>query len=190
MVLFEGGTRGAECPEDSVREESGECKCAAIDCPSVECQGGQRPIQVKPADPETPGSCCARYECVPAGKRESNRMQCDAASNFAQGVVLFPLKTPEDRRSRVPRTACSPRMGNASARPARRSTANLDTVLFKWPLPSTARRPVAVALSTSVDRLVTFFFSFSPFPVTVIAKLKKKNAARFPTVEREILIMM
>lgn len=67
-----GGTRGAECPEDSVREESGECKCAAIDCPSVECQGGQRPIQVKPADPETPGSCCARYECVPADPRGSS----------------------------------------------------------------------------------------------------------------------
>lgn len=169
MILFEGGTRGAECPEDSVREESGECKCAAIDCPSVECQGGQRPIQVKPADPETPGSCCARYECVPAGKRESNRTQCDAASNaranFAQSVVLFPPKTLEDRRSRVPRTACSPRMGNASARPARRSTANLDTVLFKWPLPSTARRPAAVALSTNADRLVIFFL-FSTFAVT------------------------
>nr|XP_033193662.1 cysteine-rich motor neuron 1 protein-like [Bombus vancouverensis nearcticus] len=67
----EGGTRGVDCPEDSVRGENGECKCAAIDCPSVECQAGQRPMQVKPADPETPGSCCARYDCVPTDPRGS-----------------------------------------------------------------------------------------------------------------------
>lgn len=69
---FIGDTRGNECPEDSVQGEGGECKCAAaIDCPSVECESGQRRIQVKPADPETPGSCCARYDCLPSGKRSN-----------------------------------------------------------------------------------------------------------------------
>ncbi|CAL7946665.1 unnamed protein product [Xylocopa violacea] len=58
----EGDSRPVECPDDSVREENGECKCAA-DCPPVECPTGQRPVQLKPADPETPGSCCARYDC-------------------------------------------------------------------------------------------------------------------------------
>ncbi|XP_006622552.1 cysteine-rich motor neuron 1 protein-like [Apis dorsata] len=69
---FIGDTRGNECPEDSVQGEGGECKCAAaIDCPSVECESGQRRIQVKPADLETPGSCCARYDCLPSDSRES-----------------------------------------------------------------------------------------------------------------------
>nr|XP_034173159.1 cysteine-rich motor neuron 1 protein isoform X2 [Osmia lignaria] len=61
----EGETRGAECPEDSVKGEKGECKCAT-GCPPVECPSGERPLQVKPADPDTPGSCCARYDCIPA----------------------------------------------------------------------------------------------------------------------------
>ncbi|XP_029049441.2 cysteine-rich motor neuron 1 protein-like isoform X2 [Osmia bicornis bicornis] len=61
----DGETRGAECPEDSVKGEKGECKCAT-GCPPVECPSGERPLQVKPADPDTPGSCCARYDCIPA----------------------------------------------------------------------------------------------------------------------------
>ncbi|CAK9831217.1 Cysteine-rich motor neuron 1 protein [Anthophora retusa] len=63
-----GEAQTGECPEDSVRGENGDCKCAA-DCPSVECPAGQRPVQVKPADPETPGSCCARYDCVLSDSR-------------------------------------------------------------------------------------------------------------------------
>ncbi|XP_026667438.1 cysteine-rich motor neuron 1 protein-like isoform X2 [Ceratina calcarata] len=59
----DGDAHGTECPEDSVRGENGDCKCA-VDCPLVECPEGQRPVQMKSADPETPGSCCARYECV------------------------------------------------------------------------------------------------------------------------------
>ncbi|XP_076391425.1 crimpy isoform X2 [Megachile rotundata] len=58
-----GETRGAECPEDSVKGENGDCKCAP-ECPPAKCPSGQRPVQVKPADPDTPGSCCARYDCV------------------------------------------------------------------------------------------------------------------------------
>lgn len=69
LYAFVGDTRGNECPEDSVQGEGGECKC--IDCPPVECESGQRRIQVKPADPETPGSCCARYDCLPSGKRSN-----------------------------------------------------------------------------------------------------------------------
>ncbi|XP_015432920.1 PREDICTED: cysteine-rich motor neuron 1 protein [Dufourea novaeangliae] len=57
--------QGAECPDDSVRGENGGCKCAP-DCPPAGCPAGQRPNQVKPADPDTPGSCCARYDCVPS----------------------------------------------------------------------------------------------------------------------------
>ncbi|XP_076668014.1 crimpy isoform X2 [Andrena cerasifolii] len=61
----EGDAQGAECPEDSVRGENGGCKCAA-DCPPAGCPAGHRPVQVKAADPQTPGSCCARYDCVPS----------------------------------------------------------------------------------------------------------------------------
>ncbi|XP_076246076.1 crimpy isoform X2 [Calliopsis andreniformis] len=61
----EGDAEGSECPEDSVRGENGGCKCAT-DCPPAGCPAGQRPVQVKAADPQTPGSCCARYDCVPS----------------------------------------------------------------------------------------------------------------------------
>ncbi|XP_053987025.1 cysteine-rich motor neuron 1 protein isoform X2 [Hylaeus volcanicus] len=61
----EGYVSGAECPEDSVRGENGGCKCATV-CPPSECPEGQRPVQVKAADPQTPGSCCARYDCIPS----------------------------------------------------------------------------------------------------------------------------
>lgn len=159
MVLFEGGTRGVDCPEDSVRGENGECKCAAIDCPSVECQAGQRPMQVKPAEPETPGSCCARYDCVPTGKR-SNWTRYDAVNRSRgqtplKALFRFVRKTLEDP-NRVRRTACSPRMENASARPAHRLDVNPDIGPFKSGLPSIARRPEAVARSTSVDPQVIF----------------------------------
>ncbi|XP_076635606.1 crimpy isoform X4 [Colletes latitarsis] len=60
-----GDASGAECPEDSVRGENGGCKCAT-GCPPAVCPEGQRPVQVKAADPQTPGSCCARYDCVPS----------------------------------------------------------------------------------------------------------------------------
>ena len=159
MVLFEGGTRGVDCPEDSIRGENGECKCAAIDCPSVECQAGQRPMQVQPADPETPGSCCARYDCVPTGKR-SNWTRYDAANRSRgqtplKALFRFVRKTLEDP-NRVRRTACSPRMENASARPARRLVVNSDIGPFKSGLPSIARRLEAVAHSTSVDSQVIY----------------------------------
>ncbi|XP_053987015.1 cysteine-rich motor neuron 1 protein isoform X1 [Hylaeus volcanicus] len=64
----EGYVSGAECPEDSVRGENGGCKCATV-CPPSECPEGQRPVQVKAADPQTPGSCCARYDCIPSDSR-------------------------------------------------------------------------------------------------------------------------
>lgn len=58
-----GASRGAECPEDSVQGEDGSCKCME-ECGAVGCPPGQRPVQVRPADPETPGSCCLGYNCV------------------------------------------------------------------------------------------------------------------------------
>ncbi|XP_076221389.1 crimpy isoform X2 [Nomia melanderi] len=57
--------RGAECPEDSVRGEDGGCKCAQ-NCPTPACPPGERPVEAKAADPETPGSCCPLYDCRPS----------------------------------------------------------------------------------------------------------------------------
>lgn len=57
--------RGAECPEDSVLDEKGDCKCLP-DCPVAACPPRERPIEVEPANLRTPGNCCARYDCVPS----------------------------------------------------------------------------------------------------------------------------
>ncbi|KAH0540311.1 hypothetical protein KQX54_016131 [Cotesia glomerata] len=55
---------GSKCPEDSVSSEDGICKCVSP-CPPHKCERGERPVQVRPAS-ETPGRCCALYDCVPS----------------------------------------------------------------------------------------------------------------------------
>nr|XP_033341457.1 cysteine-rich motor neuron 1 protein isoform X2 [Megalopta genalis] len=67
--------RGAECPEDSVTDENGGCKCAP-DCPTTICLPGEHPVEVKPADPRTPGSCCAQYDCVPTATTKKSARYC------------------------------------------------------------------------------------------------------------------
>ncbi|XP_053593227.1 cysteine-rich motor neuron 1 protein [Microplitis demolitor] len=59
------GVNGSKCPEDSVLSEDGGCKCVSP-CPPHKCKQGERPVQVRPAASETPGSCCALYDCVPS----------------------------------------------------------------------------------------------------------------------------
>lgn len=59
------GSRGSACPEDSVALEDGGCKCVSP-CPPDDCRAGQRPIEVRAASPETPGSCCPLYNCIPS----------------------------------------------------------------------------------------------------------------------------
>ncbi|XP_067210990.1 cysteine-rich motor neuron 1 protein isoform X2 [Linepithema humile] len=59
------GWSGADgCPQDSVPNESGGCKCA--DCPPIKCRPGQRPDLVKGSFSGSPGKCCQRYNCVPS----------------------------------------------------------------------------------------------------------------------------
>ncbi|XP_015599676.1 cysteine-rich motor neuron 1 protein [Cephus cinctus] len=60
-----GGYGTAVCPEDSVTSEDGGCKCVSP-CPPYECGPGQRPVQVRAASPEIPGSCCPLYNCKPS----------------------------------------------------------------------------------------------------------------------------
>ncbi|XP_072751550.1 cysteine-rich motor neuron 1 protein isoform X2 [Anoplolepis gracilipes] len=54
----------SSCPEDSVLTDDGTCKCVPT-CPPPKCRPGQRPIQVRAAKPETPGSCCPLLDCRP-----------------------------------------------------------------------------------------------------------------------------
>lgn len=60
------GVHGSPCPEDSIASEDGGCKCVAP-CPTDKCRPDQRPFPVRAADPETPGSCCPLYKCLPSG---------------------------------------------------------------------------------------------------------------------------
>ncbi|XP_029674995.1 cysteine-rich motor neuron 1 protein-like isoform X2 [Formica exsecta] len=55
----------SSCPEDSVLTDDGTCKCVPT-CPPPKCRPGQRPIQVRAAKPETPGSCCPLHDCRPS----------------------------------------------------------------------------------------------------------------------------
>jgi len=59
----------SSCPEDSVLTDDGTCKCVPT-CPPPKCRPGQRPIEVRPAKPETPGSCCPLHDCRPPGNYE------------------------------------------------------------------------------------------------------------------------
>ncbi|XP_011311071.1 cysteine-rich motor neuron 1 protein [Fopius arisanus] len=59
------GVHGILCPEDSVPTENGECRCISS-CPPNKCTQGERPIQVRAASPDTPGSCCPIYNCIPS----------------------------------------------------------------------------------------------------------------------------
>ncbi|XP_066587412.1 cysteine-rich motor neuron 1 protein-like isoform X2 [Prorops nasuta] len=52
------------CPGDSVLTDDGKCKCLDT-CPPHTCNRNERPVQVRPAIPETPGSCCPLYKCIP-----------------------------------------------------------------------------------------------------------------------------
>ncbi|XP_018351064.1 PREDICTED: cysteine-rich motor neuron 1 protein-like [Trachymyrmex septentrionalis] len=52
------------CPEDSVLTDDGICKC--VPCPPPKCRSGQRPVEVRAAKPETPGSCCPLHDCRPS----------------------------------------------------------------------------------------------------------------------------
>ncbi|XP_063994822.1 cysteine-rich motor neuron 1 protein isoform X2 [Diachasmimorpha longicaudata] len=58
------GVRGIICPEDSIVTENGECKCISA-CPPNKCTQGERPVQVRAASPDVPGSCCPIYNCIP-----------------------------------------------------------------------------------------------------------------------------
>lgn len=53
------------CPEDSVLTDDGICKCVPT-CPPPKCRSGQRPVEVRAAKPETPGSCCPLHDCRPS----------------------------------------------------------------------------------------------------------------------------
>ncbi|XP_012282257.2 cysteine-rich motor neuron 1 protein [Orussus abietinus] len=57
------GVGGSTCPEDSVALEEGGCKCMSV-CPPNKCRPGQRPVEIRPAIPDTPGSCCPLYNCT------------------------------------------------------------------------------------------------------------------------------
>ncbi|OAD59119.1 Cysteine-rich motor neuron 1 protein [Eufriesea mexicana] len=59
-------TRGAACPEDSVREENGACKCKGVTyCPIVDCEADLSASLIKPGDHKTPGNCCDHFVCLP-----------------------------------------------------------------------------------------------------------------------------
>ncbi|XP_036140141.1 uncharacterized protein LOC105834238 isoform X2 [Monomorium pharaonis] len=53
------------CPEDSVLTDDGVCKCVPT-CPPPKCRSDQRPVEVRAAKPETPGSCCPLHDCRPS----------------------------------------------------------------------------------------------------------------------------
>ncbi|KOC68070.1 Cysteine-rich motor neuron 1 protein [Habropoda laboriosa] len=114
----EGEGQADECPDDSVRGENGDCKCAA-DCPSVECPAGQRPLQVKSADPELPGSCCARYVCVLSDSRgfepcpentvltEDGKCECAPCPPASCQPEYRPVQV-KAAREREPSASCCP----------------------------------------------------------------------------------
>ncbi|XP_011332206.1 cysteine-rich motor neuron 1 protein isoform X2 [Ooceraea biroi] len=52
----------SSCPEDSILTDDGTCKCVPT-CPPPKCRSGQRPVEVRAAKPETPGSCCPLHDC-------------------------------------------------------------------------------------------------------------------------------
>ncbi|XP_032669006.1 cysteine-rich motor neuron 1 protein-like isoform X1 [Odontomachus brunneus] len=64
IASWTGAAHGAECPQDSVPNESGGCKCA--DCPVHKCRPGQLAVVAKGAFSGTPGDCCPRFNCVPS----------------------------------------------------------------------------------------------------------------------------
>ena len=84
------GVHGSPCPEDSVASEDGGCKCVAP-CPTDKCRPDQRPFPVRAADPETPGSCCPLYKCLPSGNY-ANSKQYETKS-IMQTNELFHCKT-------------------------------------------------------------------------------------------------
>lgn len=67
FFLFQGLLHGSRCPEDSVENENGECKCSPT-CPSSPvCSEPEQLLLTRNAIPGTPGRCCPRYECIPSG---------------------------------------------------------------------------------------------------------------------------
>lgn len=69
--FYFSGINGVKCPDDSVTTEEGGCKCVSP-CPPPKCRVNQRPVQVKAAEPEIPGSCCPLYDCIPSGNYKNH----------------------------------------------------------------------------------------------------------------------
>ncbi|XP_025075008.1 cysteine-rich motor neuron 1 protein-like, partial [Pogonomyrmex barbatus] len=91
------------CPEDSVLTDDGICKCVPT-CPPPKCRSGQRPVEVRAAKPETPGSCCPLHDCRPSEKFRrfplGNAFPVSISrtddSRLLQEVDLVPDVLPED----------------------------------------------------------------------------------------------
>ncbi|KAK2579088.1 hypothetical protein KPH14_010937 [Odynerus spinipes] len=68
--------RASPCPEDSVLNDNGECKCLST-CPSPPAcaKPEQRLLQTSIAILGTPGSCCPRYECLPPGHQQEEHQE-------------------------------------------------------------------------------------------------------------------
>ncbi|XP_011692827.1 PREDICTED: cysteine-rich motor neuron 1 protein [Wasmannia auropunctata] len=62
------------CPQDSVPNENGGCKCA--DCPPHKCRPGQQAMLVRGSFSGTPGNCCPRYNCVPSDYHRRTESFC------------------------------------------------------------------------------------------------------------------
>ncbi|XP_047346447.1 cysteine-rich motor neuron 1 protein-like isoform X2 [Vespa velutina] len=66
---------GSRCPEDSVENENGECKCSPT-CPSPPvCSEPEQLLLTRNAIPGTPGRCCPRYECLPSGHQQDGHQE-------------------------------------------------------------------------------------------------------------------
>ncbi|KAL2740012.1 cysteine-rich motor neuron 1 protein-like isoform X1 [Vespula maculifrons] len=72
----DGLLHGSRCPEDSVENENGECKCSPT-CPSppVCSEPEQRLLLTRNAIPGTPGRCCPRYKCLPSGHQQDGHQE-------------------------------------------------------------------------------------------------------------------
>ncbi|XP_015174024.1 PREDICTED: cysteine-rich motor neuron 1 protein-like isoform X3 [Polistes dominula] len=107
---------GTRCPEDSVENENGECKCSPCPSPPVCSEPGQRLLQTKIAIPGTPGSCCSHYECLPSGHQQNGHQEGqDQQQSSENGCPRDSVPSEDDVCKCVP--MCPP----ASCKPGERA---------------------------------------------------------------------
>ncbi|KAI4489733.1 hypothetical protein M0804_003915 [Polistes exclamans] len=107
---------GSRCPEDSVENENGECKCTPCPLPPVCSEPGQRLLQTKIGIPGTPGSCCSHYECLPSGHQQNGHQEGqDQQQSSENGCPRDSVPSEDDVCKCVP--MCPP----ASCKPGERA---------------------------------------------------------------------